>query len=514
MKNLSFKYCLALAASCFFGVAQGAATKNWDPLFEGLTQPNFRIDTNYQYTDWFGFSSTSNQSTKQELGTATKADLEAFFTQFLDKLIIAERNTSLFGNSDIRIDFTWQQVENFLKLLNDDETLRNIRGTLTEFPDQDPIVAQKGDIELSLESLKKTVQRKFDNQKKKDPAFDKTALVPSTFLKSIWADADTPAKWKPFFNAIKHNNFNIEDHAALFTNATKQELESFFGSFFRKLKTTNLIWQQVRNFNKVLKNQTIVNSLTNKTPSITIKKADKITFQTPTVLKEMSQIIDEQKSRLAVGDDNRHITKLLWQDILAKAFPLSGENKKKLARLLDAKEIELQEKETALKTASKKLAGADSDEQKRLQQEYTAKTIAYQKAQRKHEKATRALQAIQHQNLAQTDTPLEQLNNALVALKAKLAHLGQALHQLQDPSYSPPAPTTPPTSAKLDELKQKVAKAKEKMDKTKTAEVKAQAAYEKFFEQFQKELAQKGQLEHSIENLKAEINDLKARLTA
>ena len=510
MKKLSF---LVLATACLFGVVQGAAAKDWTNLLDGLKQSNFSIDQKYQYIDWFGFSSTSHQSAKQELGNATQADLEAFFTQFLDKLIIIERNTSLFGNSDIRIDFTWQQIENFLKLLNNDETLRNIRGTLTGFSEQDPIVAQKGDISLSLESLKKTLQRKFDNQKRKDPNFDKTVLVHSALLKALWADADTPALWQPFFNELKKADFNIEDHVALFTAATKPELESFFWSLFRKLKTTNLIWQQVKNFNKVLKNDSITNHLASTLSHITTKRTENILFQMPTVLKEMSHIIDEQTSKLAIGDDNRHINKLLWQEILAKVFPLSAAHKKMLQKLLDAKEIELQKKEAKLKTVSEKLDGEDSAEKKKLESEYATKTQAYQKAEKAHKKAEKALHAAQSNGpIAPASTPLEQLSNALSTLKTKLAHLGQALHQLQDPSYSPPAPAIPPTSAALEKLKQDVVDAKEQMDKAQKEEAAARAAYEPVLQHFNANLAKKEQLAHAIASLKTEITDLKNRL--
>ena len=46
------------------------------------------------------------------------------------------------------------------------------------------------------------------------------------------------------------------------------------------------------------------------------------------------------------------------------------------------------------------------------------------------------------------------------------------------------------------------------------AENEAKTAYGKFFEQFNNDLAQKEQLERTIENLKAEISDLQSRLAA
>ncbi|QQR48828.1 hypothetical protein IPF37_04675 [bacterium] len=407
---------LLIAATCFFGVAQGAAGKNWSNLFDGLGQPDFKVDQPYSYYSTSWTSSLVNllatpsliqseKSARNELTAAGKKDLKAFFDQLFEKLK---------DKHGIRSEITIQQAENLLKIFKDDTIKKHIiRPQDAEMPaitnsDTNKIY----ETHLFLDSLISA----FELDLATNASIDKQkTYVSLNLFKKIWADADTPTVWKEFFDALKKADFNESTWQENFKNASRNALQELFDALFSKIESQNISSQQIKNFAACLTKDSAIEKsiITNMNGTITLRYQN--APNEIKIINDPAHIIPLIKT---IFDKNTD-TKDLWSSLVKKQLKSIRQENKEIKKRLE---------EPAIKVIKTK----------------------YEEAQKAYNNATK-------KSAPSTEN---QLNQALIALKEKLTHLAYELHRLQNPAI--PAFTPPAKSA----LKEALDAAKAEYDKT------------------------------------------------
>lgn len=388
---------LIIAATCFFGVAQGAA--EWTDLFEWLKDPDFKVTKSYNYQGIWNTLSFSSSSAQADLSAAGNAKLKIFFDTLLEMLKAKDYG---FPKQDIRTNLTIQQAENLIKIFKDQKIKNHIIGPKdAEMPNITNSDTKKTyATHLFLESLRSA----FTEELAKNTSVDKAkTYVSQELLATIWANADTPSVWEIFFDALKEANFDANTWQQKFSEASRPTLQELFYSFFNKIESQNITWQQIINFNQCLKNQSIQNHITNKIPQISMKnESEAPKLNTKIIIPKISTEFDTQS---ASKNSTDLVPESLWTDLSKKVFTAQ----------LTADQAELAELQKKLDAANALSPDAQENEIK---------------ARGKWQKAIDALKS----DSTPTGTPLEK---ALIALKTKLAHLAYELHRLQDPSIQP-----------------------------------------------------------------------------